>query len=220
FRYDKRNVPVANHKYVFVHYKFEDLVDDVETIIEFFKMDARFNKIVLIGHSQGSLVGMLAANSGADRFVSLSGLSKTADEAIVWQLSKQNQGLSEVAAAHFKELKETGEIKDPNPFLISIFAKANLEFLRSYMMYDPTEVIKSLNIPVLILNGDKDLQVPVDDAEALHSACPDATLQIIPNMNHVLKHLVEDTDNMKSYFSPDYPVSEDLIQSLVSFIKQ
>ncbi len=171
FRYDKRNVPEVNHKIVLKHYVFDDLVDDVKTIIEHFKGDKRFDQIVLIGHSQGSLVGMLAIEAGADRYISLAGLSKSADEAIVWQISKQNEGLSQVAAEHFKELKETGKIDSINPLLYSIF--------------NPT----------------------------------DAEFKIISKMNHVLKHLESDEDNMQSYYTEDYPVSPELVEVIAKFIK-
>ncbi|MBT8258890.1 MAG: alpha/beta hydrolase [Bacteroidia bacterium] len=219
FRYDKRNVPEVNHKIVLKHYVFDDLVDDVKTIIEHFKGDKRFDQIVLIGHSQGSLVGMLAIEAGADRYISLAGLSKSADEAIVWQISKQNEGLSQVAAEHFKELKETGKIDSINPLLYSIFNPTNNKFFKNYIKYNPVEEIGRIKIPTLIINGNMDLQVSAEDAEALHHALPDAEFKIISKMNHVLKHLESDEDNMQSYYTEDYPVSPELVEVIAKFIK-
>ena len=65
FRYDKRNVTSANAKFILKDYEFIDLVEDVTMIIDIFKNDNRFNSINLIGHSQGSLVAMMAVNNDA-----------------------------------------------------------------------------------------------------------------------------------------------------------
>ncbi len=219
FRFDKRNVPTVNHKFILSDYRFDHLVDDARTIIRHFKADERFGPLIVIGHSQGSLVGMLSADAGTDRFISLAGLSKPADEAIVWQISKQNESLSKVAEAHFNELRETDSIKQMNPFLAPIFAPVNRPFLKNYIQYDPRKEIGALSIPVLIINGDKDIQVTPEDAELLHRAKEDSEIKIIPGMNHVLKHIENDDDNMKSYYSEDFPVSEQLIEIITAFIK-
>jgi fermentation-respiration switch protein FrsA (DUF1100 family) len=58
--------------------------------------------------------------------------------------------------------------------LISLFAKQNHEFLISYINYIPSEEIKKLKIPILILNGTKDLQVKTSEAELLHKANPES----------------------------------------------
>ena len=77
-----------------------------------------------------------------------------------------------------------------------------------------------MKIPTLILNGTKDLQISVSDAERLYDSKPDSKLVIIGSMNHILKSIYNDEDNMKSYFSPDYPLSNRLITVLEEFIKE
>ncbi|MGY0427189.1 MAG: alpha/beta hydrolase family protein [Polaribacter sp.] len=103
---------------------------------------------------------------------------------------------------------------------MSIFAKQNQHFLLSWIKIDPIKEIKKVTIPILIINGDKDLQVKIEDANALKKAKPTAKLVIIKNMNHVLKTIVKDDDNIKSYFSPDFPISKKLITTIVSFVKK
>jgi pimeloyl-ACP methyl ester carboxylesterase len=220
YSYDKRNVTPSNMPLIMEKFEFTDLVDDAKIAISEFLNDERFSSITIIGHSQGSLVGMLATNNEVDKFISLAGVSETIDKTIVRQVTNQNAQFGQIAESHFKELKETGEIKEPNPMLQSIFAKQNLEFIRSYMAYDPVEEIKKLDLPVLIINGNKDLQVLESDAKALHEADPDAELKIIDGMNHVLKTISKDEDNMKSYMSPDFPISEELIAVITTFVKK
>ena len=120
--------------------------------------------------------------------------------------------------AHFRELRETGNIKYVNPLLVSIFAKQNLPFIKSWMRYNPVKEIKKLNIPILIINGTKDMQVTVEDAKALHESNPKSELLIIENMNHVLKQIIKDENNIKAYYSPDYPLSKDLIKTIGNFV--
>ncbi len=220
FRYDKRNVTTSNIKHILKSYEFGDLVKDVSAIIEQFKDDKRFKSITLIGHSQGSLVAMLAVNHNIDKYISLAGLGESADKTIVRQLKAQSEAYAEIAEAHIDELKTTGTIKEVNPMLASLFAKPNHQFLSSYFLVDPTEMIKKLKIPILIINGTKDLQVTEDDAKNLHQANPNSELVLIDNMNHVLKIIEKDEDNLASYSSPDFKLSDTLVTTIESFIKQ
>ena len=220
FRYDKRNVTKENIKHILKQYVFEDLVKDVSSIIENFKEDKRFTEIILIGHSQGSLVAMLAVNQHIDKYISLAGLGESADKALTRQITAQSPILGETAKQHLTELKSTGSIKEIHPFLSAIFTKQNHEFLVSYIKYNPSEEIQKITIPTLIINGTKDFQVPVEDAKALHNANPSSELQIITNMNHVLKHIEKEDDNMKSYTTPDFSISKELITAIVNFAKQ
>ena len=220
FSYDKRNVTKENIPMILRSYEFTDLVDDVKAILEKFKDDQRFAKLVLIGHSQGSLVAMMAVNDQIAKYVSLAGLGESADKAIIRQISAQSEELGQIAKEHIEELKKTGSIATVNPMLAALFAKQNHQFLRSYFNRDPAVEIQKLDIPVLIVNGTKDIQVEVRDARLLKEAKMDAKLKVVENMNHVLKDIVIDSDNLKSYYSPDYPLSESLLKELISFIKE
>lgn len=218
FSYDKRTATAKNFKFL-KGILYEDLVNDVKKVVAHFKNDTRFNQIILIGHSQGSLTAMLALEDIA-KYISIAGPGNTIDKTMIAQISKQNSALGEIAKAHFKELSETGKIAQVNPFLASIFSKQNLPFIASWAKYNPVNEIKKVTIPTLLINGTKDIQVKTEDAKLLHQAKPNASLVIINNMNHVLKHIEKDADNMKSYYSPDYALSKELITTIVGFIKK
>ena len=219
FSFDKRTSNPKNAAFMKDGIYFNDFVFDVQEVVNYFKDDTRFSKIILVGHSQGSLIAMLSLNT-IDKYISLAGPSESVDKAIVEQVTAQSPELGKITEAHFKELKETGDIKTVNPFLVSIFAKQNLAFMLSWLKYNPSEEIKKIAIPILIINGDKDLQVKVEDAQALQKANPNSELIIIENMNHVLKNIQNDEDNMKSYYSADFPLSKKLIETVVSFVKE
>ena len=217
FSYDKRTSNPKNKTYL-QGTLFDNLVDDAKIVTAHFKEQQRFKEITIIGHSQGSLVGMLASE-GTDKYISLAGPSDRIDATIVKQITAQSAELGKTAEAHFKELSETGEVKEVNPFLISVFAKPNLPFIRNWMQYDPVKEIETIKMPILIINGTKDIQVKIADAKALQGGNTGAKMVLIENMNHVLKIIEKDTDKMPSYFSPDYPLSEELIQTITEFIK-
>ena len=220
FSYDKRTANLSNLKFLKEDgVYFSDFIDDVKVVVNHFKNDKRFSKIILIGHSQGSLVAMMALNN-VDKYISLAGVGETIDKTLVKQTTKQNIELGRVTKNHLKELKETGKIENINPFLVSLFAKQNQPFLLSWIEIDPLLQIKKVKIPTLIINGDKDIQVSVNDAEKLHKAKQDSELVIIKNMNHILKNIEKDEDNLRSYTSKDYPISKELIVSISKFIKE
>lgn len=221
YRYDKRTATNENMKYLMQGVSFLDFVEDVQMAVEHFKDDSRFSSIVLIGHSQGSLMGMLALSDDVDKYISIAGPASRIDEIMTKQIRKQNgDSLASIVASHFKELKTTGAIKNVNPMLFQLFNPQNQPFFKSWMVYDSKEEIKKINIPTLIVNGTKDLQVPVEEAYALQKAQPDAELEVIKNMNHVLKYIEKDEDNFKSYSSPDFPIAEELVNVLTHFIKK
>lgn len=217
FSYDKRTANPKNFKFL-KGTLYEDLVNDTKKVIAYFKNDKRFSEIILVGHSQGSLTAMLASKN-TNKYISIAGPSKTIDKTIIEQITNQNAELGNIAKAHFKELSETGNIKQVNPLLISVFAKQNLPFIASWAKYNPTVEIKKISIPTLIINGTKDIQVKVEDAKELNKVAPSSKLVIINNMNHVLKNIEKDTDNMNSYYSADFMLSKELITTIVAFLK-
>lgn len=218
FSYDKRTANPKNKLNLLEKgVVFNDFILDAKTVISYLKNNYSFSEIIVIGHSQGSLTAMKALKD-ADKFISISGTGETIDKTIVKQISKQNVGFGKIAKAHFSELDSIGTITNVNPFLQSVFNKRNQPFLVSWMQLNPTEILKEIKIPILIINGDKDLQVQISDAETLHHSNPKSELVIIENMNHILKDIQKDEDNASSYSSPNFPVSKQLIKVIYNFV--
>lgn len=221
YRYDKRTATKENMKHLMKGVNFYDYVEDAQIAVDYFKDDSRFSSITIIGHSQGSLVGMLALSDAIDNYISIAGPASPIDETILAQLRKQNgEQIAEIAASHFKELKAEGKIETVNPMLFQLFNPQNQPFFTSWIKYNPSEEMQKVVQPALIINGTKDMQVTVNEAKALHEASPNSTLLLIENMNHVLKHIEKDEDNFPSYTSPDFPLSEELVNAITNFIKE
>ncbi|GAB7257228.1 serine aminopeptidase domain-containing protein [Polaribacter sp. OB-PA-B3] len=216
FSYDKRTANKKNYPYL-KDTKIRDFVIDVETVISHFKKEKQFSEIILAGHSQGSLIAMLASKN-IDKYISIAGSGETIDKIMTQQIKKNNPMLGVIVKKQFDTLRIKGKIEKINPFLVTLFSKRNQPFLYSWLQIDPLEEIKKLTIPTLIIQGEKDTQVTIEDATKLKKANTNAKLVFIKNMNHVLKTIEKEEDNLKSYYSSDFPLSKELIETVVQFV--
>jgi len=220
FRYDKRTLKAQQLNIDEKDMRFDDFIDDAKAVIKRFSKLPNYSSLYIIGHSQGSLVGMIAAQEKADGFISIAGAGQTIDSLIVEQIGRQMPGLEESARTAFNELRANGKVKDYNQGLASLFKKSIQPFMFSWMKYDPQQEIKKLEMPVLIINGDNDLQVNTNEAEKLKAAKPEAELVIIENMNHIYRIIDKNDDiaNQKSYNEPQRPISNEMVEQISNFI--
>ena len=220
FRYDKRIIKQIKDRTINEEsIRFDDFIEDAIDIIDYFKKANTFSKIYVIGHSQGSTVGMVAAQNKADGFISLAGPGQSIDNVVVDQLTAQAPGLRDSARSAFDDMRANGVAKEYSPGLASIFRPSIQPFMLTWMQYDPKEEIQKLTIPVLIVSGGKDLQVQASEGVFLQEAKPDAQMEEIPNMNHVLKEIKgDDIENSKSYNEFNRPVIPRLIEVVSAFI--
>ena len=120
-------------------------------------------------------------------------------------------------------LKQGKTTEDIPAILQGIFRPSVQPYLISWMQYDPREVIRQVKQPVLIVNGDNDIQISADNAEALAQARPDADKVIIEGMTHLLKQSeVTDPQRQKTtiYMDAAAPVSEKLVSVMADFIRR
>lgn len=218
FRYDKRVVTQIRKGKLDKKITFDDFVSDAIAIIDFF--ESKYNSIVIAGHSQGSLVGLLSIKEGVSGFISLSGVGRTIDMVIEDQILKTAPMLLEDTKKIFKTLR-SGKITEDFPLpLYSLFNIEIQPFMISWMQYDPKKIIAKIPIPSLIINGDNDLQVDEKEAKLLYNSAQNSKILIIKNMNHVLVEIEGDElKNVKSYNNPELKISEILIEKMVEFIE-
>lgn len=220
FRYDKRIVKQIKMKAVDPNITFDDFVSDAIAVVNYFKAQKEFKQLYIIGHSQGSLTGMLAAQQGVDGFISLAGAGQSIDAVIIAQVQKTAPMFTEDTKRVFEVLKSGKTTTDYPPALASIFDSSVQKFMMSWMKHDPAIVIKSLKIPILLINGTKDLQVNTTEAELLHKASKQSELTFIDTMNHVLFTITgDDQENAKSYNDINGKISEAMVTAIVNFIK-
>lgn len=202
--------------------RFDDFIDDAAAWVQFAQKDERFSKVGIIGHSEGSLIGMAAAEkTGADAYISIAGAGRPIDQVLLEQLENQlpDQLLKE-SIEILEQLKQGKQVETVSDDLQMLFRPSVQPYMISWLQYHPTELLQKLKSSVLIINGTSDLQVPVTDAELLHGAKKDSELLIIDRMNHVFKESSQDQEeNMATYSNPDLPLAKGLLEGLIGFMK-
>lgn len=221
-RFDKRGIAASKASAKSEeNLRFENYIDDVKSWVDLLKKDNRFSKIIIIGHSEGSLIGMIASVK-ADKFISIAGAGDSADKLIKTQIaSKSNKQVEDLTFPIIDSLKNGNTVKKVDPILNSLFRASIQPYLISWFKYNPQAEIKKLNIPVLIVQGNNDLQVTVKDAESLAQSNKKAELLIVDKMNHIMKIVDGDVQaNMASYSNETLPISEVMTNKIVSFIQK
>ena len=213
-RYDKRGVGASRAAGPAESaLRFETYVDDAAAWIAKMRADARFGEIAVAGHSEGSLVGMLAsAKAKPDAFVSLEGAGFPAAEILRKQLGPRLASLPDLAAANERILtalakgRTTGDV----PTMLEVLYRPSVQpYLISWFAYDPRVAIAALRAPLVVVQGAYDLQVSLDDAKALAGANPAAALHVIDRMSHVLKDAADGTLATQAatvYADPSLPI--------------
>ncbi|NCP21194.1 MAG: alpha/beta hydrolase [Flavobacteriales bacterium CG_4_8_14_3_um_filter_35_10] len=221
FRFDKNVITLLKRKdFKEENLLFDDFIEDAKNSIAYFKKDKRFSKIVVAGHSQGSLVAILVANQ-SDGFISLEGAGRPIAEILYEQINNQAPFLAAPTQVVLDSLKQGQLVKNIPPLLLSVFRPSVQPFLINWMRYNPQSEIKKLSVPILLINGSKDIQVPVTDAELLHQANIKSTFIRIENMNHIFKEIKGDLqENQLSYTKPELPVMPILVETIIEFINK
>lgn len=181
----------------------------------------------LLGHSEGGLVA-LAAAAKVDHLCGLV-LVATAGRPLGDVLKEQlhanpaNAPLLGAADQAIDELsggRRVDAAKLP-PALAPLFNPAVQGFLISTFVLDPSVLAGKITMPLLIVQGRRDLQVSVADAQRLKQAAPRATLVTLPDTNHVLKHVGSDerSANLAPYAATDLPLAPGVVDGIARFVK-
>lgn len=220
FTYDKRVVSLIKNRTEIPELDFKHGIDDATIIVKFLKEKLKFKNVIIAGHSEGSLVGMVAAQKNASAFISLAGAGNSIDIILAEQLNKQAPMFNDEVSRILKELKAGNRVSDINPMLQSLFGEQNQNFLIEWISLNPAEEIAKLKMPILIINGTKDIQVSITEAEILHQANPKSEVVIVENMNHIFKTIENDEENMKSYNDPKLPINKELVPIITKFLQK
>ena len=221
-RYDKRGIAEsADTATREENTLFETYITDASDWVNFLKKDKRFSSIIIAGHSEGSLVGMVAsANKKVDKYISIAGAGEPIYETLKKQLALQPENIRKACYTILDTLASGKIVTGVPPMLFSLFRPSVQPYLISWFKYDPKKEIAKLNIPVLIINGTTDIQVAVDNAYNLHNSYKQSKLTIIEGMTHLLKDGPADRNkNIALYNStPNAPIKTELVEAMVDFI--
>lgn len=222
-RYDKRGIGESKEAGgAESDLRFDHLIADAEAWIGHLRRDGRFSTVTVIGHSEGSLIGMIAAHrAGADGVVSIAGAGRKIPDAIREQLRPNlPPELWEESERILDSLAKGETVAQVPPALAALYRPSVQPYLISWFAYEPAREIARLRVPVLIVQGTTDMQAGPAEAEALMAAAPHAELARIEGMNHVLKLVEGDrARQIASYSDRTLPVAPELMERVTNFIR-
>jgi pimeloyl-ACP methyl ester carboxylesterase len=200
----------------------DDYITDVMAWIAYLKQVDEFSDLIVLGHGEGALIGMIAARRAKARcFISLEGVGKPVDQIYRDVLKNQPPELVKQANVIIDSLRAGYRVKSVNPELAGLFGPQVQPYLMSSMRYNPATEIAALKMPVLIIHGKNDKQIPPEHASLLTIAKPNAKLVLINKMNYVLKDAGDDPkEAYKTFTNPEIPCNQEMLDAVVSFIKQ
>jgi uncharacterized protein len=223
-RYDKRALGDNLQKIDIAQTSIDDFVADVIAGARRVLADRRFSRVILIGHSEGAELVLQAVNRGAPAsgIVMMSGAGRPIMTVLREQLSKQlpPEELVKWDSASARYLRGEGA-GDVHPGLRSLLLPVNRRFMQTWAKYDPAAEISRVKVPVLIVQGARDIQVSEADARALKAAQPAAKLVVIPAANHVYRAAASDDRmaQMRLYADPTIPIVPELTPAIADWIK-
>ena len=220
-RYDKRGIAgSAGAAAKESDLRFTTYVDDAVEWLEWLRRDSRFSRRIAIGHSEGSLIGMMAAQrSPVSHVVSLAGAGRPIGKVLDEQLARALPAELLADARRILAELEAGRMVDsvPPPLLV-VFRPSVQPYMISWLPIDPAQELGRLTVPVLVVQGTTDIQASTADAERLAKGQPNATLEMVEGMNHVLKEVREAGQQTASYSDATLPLHPRLAESITKFI--
>jgi pimeloyl-ACP methyl ester carboxylesterase len=180
----------------------------------------------LLGHSEGGLVALDAAKEGGDYcgLILVSAAGRPVGQALREQMKANpaaapvlDQALEAIAVLEAGKHVDT---TDMSPALLPLFGPKVQNFAINVLSYDPAKLLAGYARPVLILRGDRDIQVGMADARRLQQADPKAKLVVLPDTNHVLKPVTSDdrAANVATYTNSDLPIAPKVVETIADFV--
>ena len=223
-RYDKRGIgrsmtPTLREDEL----RFTTYADDAAAWVTHLRDDARFDDIIVIGHSEGATLGTIAArDTRADGLVLIAGAGRPIGETLREQLRAQvPEAMYRQADSILVELEAGRTVATVPGNLLMLFRPSIQPYWISWLGIDPAAELARLDIPTLVIWGTTDVQAARADAERLAAADDDVGFVVIEGMNHVLKTVSGTPQEQEpSYSDPTLPLANGLIEAIVAYVRE
>ena len=187
-RFDKRGIAAsASALQSEAELRFDHYVDDAAAWVQCLRADSRFSSVAILGHSEGSLIGIAAANkvSGLSGVISVAGLGRPADELIREQLANESKDIRDESHAIMEELKKGNTVSNVRRELQALFRPSVQPYLISWFKYDPLRNSKT-GCPGVDYSRHNRFTVLLGMRSCWQRQSL-TRLEIIDGMNHILK---------------------------------
>ena len=177
-----------------------DFALDAKGALKYLKETEKFNKVGVLGHSEGASIAFMLGNSDfkPDFIIGL-GTPAVKGEWILQEQLENNLGVVGARDAIIRIKRED------NPWM------------KFFLEYDPSEDISGTQCPVMVIYGDKDCQVSVklnkNEFEKLH---PNAEVIVYPELNHLMQHA--NTGKPDEYYKIEETIAPEVLSDISRFI--
>jgi len=223
-RFDKRGIAASAAAMIAESdLRFTTYVDDALAWAAFLKQQPGVGCIYILGHSEGALIGALAAAKiRVCGLISIAGAGFPAGDTLRRQFRDRHtpEAMMQTIDAVIARLEKGEPVADAPAALSALFRPSVQPYLISWFAVDPAKAAAAVPAPVLILQGNTDVQVSVADAERLAKANPDAKLVVLDGVNHVLKAAPADmAANLATYADPALPMAPAVLPAIIDFVR-
>ena len=235
YRYDDRGF--GDDSVSFVKFTTDDFMHDAAAAVAMLRK--RFDKVGLLGHSEGGTIAFtLAAEGRADFVVSLAGMAVSGRETLVrqnrWALSSSGMSSDvldscceaiDKAFGQMAEGKPLSEVSFDGappalkPHLRRSLAQADSPYMRRFITVDVSPLLSSVQCPVLALNGEKDIQVDCStNLAALATGLQNCqkVIKSFAGMNHLFQSC--STGSVAEYSQIEETVSPAVLSTITDWI--
>lgn len=223
-RYDKRGIAASraatpDERNLTV----DGYVADAIAWSQLLENDQRFSRLFLVGHSEGALIASLAASrTRASGLIMVAPAGRPVARILLEQLEKNAPRELLEQGEMILERLNSGQYQPDVPRDLQILFRPSVQpYLISLLRQRPAQALARVEVPVLIIQGNHDIQVSEHDAQLLKQAKPNARLIIIPGMNHVMRITPASwAMQADSYNDPARPLAKALTEHIIEFISQ
>jgi alpha-beta hydrolase superfamily lysophospholipase len=200
-------------------------------------------QLAILGHSEGGLIALILAKDKNP--VGLKGLIlampmsepylKTVYDQVAAQFeaaeasghlpSTEGEEQLDYLRAVIEEIKTTGTAPTRDKLMQSLqtlFAPTHDHYLQTVSVYDPAELAQGLDLPILVLEGERDVQVTSSMIDHLMTGLqsnPRAQRLFLKDTNHVFKIVPEDSVPASDYVDPSREFSPQADQAILDWVQ-
>lgn len=201
---------------------FADFVSDAVSAIGNLSKRPDVSSVIVIGHSEGALIGLLASmKTDIAGLVLLTATGRSIRAILQDQLKNGLPPALETESLKILQALADGQrVTTVTRELMPLFRPSVQPFMISVLNIDPATELAKVKKPILIMHAGRDLQIFPADFEALRKTRPDARIVEMPNANHVLKTAPADlAGNRALYQNRDAPLDPDVMPPLIDFVR-
>ena len=179
----------------------------------------------LAGHSEGGLIALAAAQqpTGICGLILLAAPGRPLGTVLRAQLKPKLPpamfASADAAITRLEARQRVDPATVPAP-VRALFNPAIQGFLIELVTANPARLAAATRLPMLVVQGNTDIQVSVEDARLLAAAHPGTGLTILPGTNHVWRKApLDQAANAATYGNASIPIDPAVANSIAAFVR-